>query len=41
MVSGDERRVSEDLLKVFMSAVYGRDKGLGPSEGVSECSGLV
>ena len=22
MVSGDERRVSEDLLKVFMSAVY-------------------
>ena len=34
-------RVSEEFLKGYLSAVYGRVKALGSYEGVSECSGLV
>ena len=35
------RRVSGEFLKGYLSAVYGRVWGLGSSEGISECSGLV
>ena len=35
------RRMSEEFLKGYLSAVYGRVWGLGSSEGISECPGLV
>ena len=38
MLSGDVRRVSDEFLKGYLSAVYGGVKALGPYEGVSECS---
>ena len=40
MLSGDVRRVSEEFLKGYLSAVYGRVKALGSYGGVSECSAL-
>ena len=41
MLSGDVRRVSEEFLKGYLSAVYGRVKALGSYGGVSDGSGLV
>ena len=41
MLSGDVRRVSEEILEGYLGAVYGGVKALGPYEGVSECSGFV
>ena len=35
------QRVSEEFLKGYLSAVYGRVYCLSSYEGVSECSGLV
>ena len=41
MLSGDVGRVSEEFLRGYLSAVYGRVFGLGASEGVNACLGLV
>ena len=41
MLTGDVGRVSEEFLRGYLSAGYGRGQGFDAYEGVNACLGLV